>query len=301
MAVELIVKKYRELYTFAIVIGLFLLIGLFYINSWDLFSLISTDYMVFLFSMSSVTMKLLSGIGIMLTYASLCRFAFRVLSDGMKGNPTFARRTKLALLVPVAVIAVYGASKIVGVAFSGGDTILDLLITIYGIWSFMLSIYVVPVIQGRYQPEYKRSRKDEIKKRFGDAKFSLWSGYQTRLRKDYGKVYAKEFERYGERMDYLRAQLSGVMLFPLGIALIVLPPIVLPLIVLWLRTFTLHKKPLTLFERIFLATMAIGIMILSTLIIVILDVAVTQILLDTVYGLGILTSIIALGYIVISS
>jgi hypothetical protein len=301
MAVELIAKKYRELYAFAIMIGLFLLIGLLYINAWDLSSLISTDYMVFLFSASGVTMKVLSGIGLMLTYASLCGFVFRVFSDGMKGNPLFARRIKLALLVPVVVIVVYGISKIVGVYFSGGDTILDLLITIYGIWSLMLSIYVLPVVQGRYQPEYKRSRTDKFQKRFGDAKFSLWSGYQKRLHKDYGKVYAKEFERYGERMDYLRAQLSGVMLFPLGVALIVLPPIVVPLIVLWLRTFTLHKKPLTLFERIFLATMAIGIMVLSTYIIVILDVAVTQVLLDTVYGLGILTSIIALGYIVISS
>jgi hypothetical protein len=300
MAAEIIAKKSRELYAFAIVVGLFLLLGLFYINAWDLSALISTDYMVFLFSMSGVTMKVLSGIGIMLTYASLCRFVLRIFSDGMKGNPSFARRIKLALLIPVVVLVAYGISKIIGASISGGGTI-DLLITIYGIWSLMLSLYVFPAIQGRYQPEYKRSRRDDIQKRFGDAKFSLWRGYQTRVHKEYGKVYAKEFERYGERMDYLRAQLSGVMLLPLGIALIVLPPILLPLIVLWLRSFTLHRKPLNLFERIFLAIMALGIMLLSTLIFVLIDVAVTQILLDTVYGLGILTSIIVLGYIVISS
>ena len=301
MAAEIITKNIRELYVTAIVIGLILMIGLFYINAWDLSTLISADYMVFLFSMSSVTMKLLSGIGLMLTYASICRFVFRRLSDRMKGNPSLARRIKFALLIPVIIIAAYGLSKMVLVYSSSGSIILELLLTIYGIWSLMLSIYVIPVIQGRFQPEYKTSRKGELKKRFGDVKFSLWSGYQTRLHKEYGKVYVKELERYGERMDHLRAQLSGVMLFPLGIALIVLPPIVLPLFVLWLRSFTLHKKPLTLFERIYLAIMAIGIMLLSTFTVLVLDVAVTQILLDTVYGLGILTSIIALGYIVISS
>jgi hypothetical protein len=301
MAAEIITKKYRELYVFALIVGLLLLMVLLYINAWDLSTLLSTGYMVFLFSVSGVTMKVLSGIGLMLTYASFCRIVFGIFSDGMKGNPSFARRIKLALLIPVIIIVVYGISKIVGASFSSEDSILDLLITLYGIWSLMLSVYVFPVIQGRYQPEYKESRTDKLRKRFGNAKFSLWSGYQTRLHKDYGKVYAKEFERYGERLDYLRAQLSGVMLLPLGIALIVLPPIVLPLIVLWLRSFTLHKKPLTLLERIFLATIAIGMMLLSTFIILILDVAATQILLDTVYGLGILTSIIVLGYIVISS
>jgi len=301
MAAEIITKNIRELYVTAIVIGLILMIGLFYINAWDLSTLISADYMVFLFSMSSVTMKVLSGIGLMLTYASICGFLFRRFSNRMKGNPSLARRIKLALLIPVIIIAAYGLSKIVLVYSSSESIILELLLTIYGIWSLMLSIYVIPVIQGRFQPEYKTSRKGEIQKRYGDAKFSLWSGYQTRLHKEHGKVYAKEFERYGERMDHLRAQLSGVMLFPLGIALIVLPPIVLPLFVLWLRSFTLHKKPLTLFERIYLAIMAIGIMLLSTFTVLVLDVAVTQILLDTVYGLGILASIIALGYIVLSS
>jgi hypothetical protein len=301
MAVEIIVKKSRELYAFALVIGLFLLLGLFYVNAWDLSALISTDYMVFLFSMSSVTMKVLSGIGIMLTYASFCRFVLSIFSDGMKGNPSFARRIKLALLIPVVVIGVYGISKIVLVSSSGEESILDLLITIYGIWSLMISTYVLPAIQGKYQPEYKTSRKSKFHKRLGDAKFSLWSGYQTRVHKEYGKVYAKELERYGERMDYLRTQLSGIMLLPLGIALIVLPPIVLPLIVLWLRSFTLHKKPLTFIERIFLATIAIGIMLLSTFIFLVIDVAVSQILLDALYGLGILASIIVLGYIVVSS
>jgi hypothetical protein len=301
MAAEIIAKKYRELYAFAIAIGLLLLIGLFYINAWDLSNLISADYMVYLFSMSGVTMKVLSGIGIMLTYASFCRFVLGKFSDRMKGNPSLARRVKLALLIPVVAIVGYGIYTIVGAYFPHGNTILDLLITIYGIWSLMLSIYVIPVIRGSYHPEFKRSRKDKFQKRFGDAKFSLWSGYQTRLHKDYGKVYAKEFERYGERMDHLRAQLSGVMLFPLGIALIILPPIVLPLFVLWLRSFTLHKKPLTQFERMYLAIMAFGIMLLSTFIVLVLDVAVTQTLLDIVYGLGILASIIALGYIVLSS
>ncbi|MFW9931821.1 MAG: hypothetical protein ACFFDR_04125, partial [Candidatus Thorarchaeota archaeon] len=207
----------------------------------------------------------------------------------------------IVLLLPILGIAAYGIYKIAGGYFSTPEPLLDTLISIYGVWSLMLSIYVLPVIQGRYQPEYKESTTDKIRKRFGDTKYSLWKGYQTRIHKEYGKVYAKEFERYGERLDKIRGQLSGVLLLPLGIALIVIPPIVLPLIVLWLRSFTLDKKPLMVLERAFLAMLAIGMMLLSTFILLSLDVSTVQLLFDTVYGLSIFTSIGILAYVVMKA
>ena len=301
MTAKTIIDKHRELYGIAFLIGLVIMIGLLYINAWDLSILVSADYMLFLFSVSGITMKILSGIGIMLTYASFCTFAFKFFSEKMKGNKEFANRIKLMLLIPILVIAAYGVYKIIGVYFASTETILDVLITIYGVWSLMLSIYIIPVVQGRYQPEYKESTTDKIRKRFGDAKYSLWSGYQTRVHKEYGKVYAKEFERYGERLDVIRAQLSGILLLPLGIALMVFPPIAFPLVVLWLRSFTLDRKPLLLLERAFLAIISIGMIILSTFIILTLDVSIAQVLFDTVYGLGILSSIVTLAYIVMKA
>jgi len=301
MNLEIIPKKSRELYGIAFVIGCILMIGLLYINAWNLSILISADYMLFLFAISGITMKVLSGIGIMLTYASFCTIAFKFFSEKMKGNKEFANRIKIALLIPILVIAVYGIYKIVGVYFATSETILDVLIAIYGVWSLMLSIYIIPVVQGRYQPEYKESTTDKIRKRFGDAKYSLWSGYQTRVHKEYGKVYAKEFERYGERLDRIRAQLSGILLLPLGVALIAFPPLVFPLVVLWLRSFTLDIEPLSLFERVFLAVIAIVMILLSTFIILTLDVSMAQALFEIVYGLGILSSIVVLAYIVMKA
>jgi hypothetical protein len=219
----------------------------------------------------------------------------------MMGNASFARRIKLLLLVPILGVATYGIYKIVGIFFASTETFLDILITIFGIWSLILSIYIIPVIKGKYQPEYKDSSTDKIWRRFSDAKYSLWRGYQKKVRKDFGKAYAGEFERYGERLDKIRVQLSGVLLLPLGCALIVIPPLVLPLIALWLRSFTLDKKPLILFERVLLVVIMVGLMLLSTFLIVTLDVSSSRILFDFVYGLGILTSIIVLAYIVVSS
>lgn len=298
MAVEIVTKKTRELYGIAFLVGIVLMIGLLFINAWDLPSLISADYMLFLFSVSGITMKVLSGIGIMLSYASFCTIVFKLFSEGMKGNRSYAKRVKLVMLIPIVGIAAYGIYKIVGGYFAPTFQLLDILITIYGVWSLMLSVYIIPVARGEYQPEFKESTTDKIRKRFGDAKYSLWSGYQTRVHKEYGKVYAKEFERYGERLNKIRAQLSGILLLPLGIALLTLPPIVLPLFILWFRSFTLDKKPLSMYERGFLAVIAIGMMLLSTFIVLTLDVSSVEILLDFVYGLGILSSILVLAYIV---
>ncbi len=301
MVRELIVNKYRQLYGISFLIGALLLVGLLFINGWDISALISADYMLLLFTVSGITMKVLSGIGIMLTFASFCTIVFKLFSDGMKGDPSLARRVKLGLLIPLVAVAGYGIYKIVGIYFATEETLLDTLITIYGVWSLMLSVYVIPAVRGSYQPDYKESTTDKIKKRFGDAKYSLWSGYQTKIRKDYGKAYAKEFERYGERLDKLRSQLSGILLLPLGVALVIFPPLAMLLVVVWMRSFTLDKKPLTTLERGILGFVVMGMLLLSTLVILTLDIATAKILFDAVYGIGILTSIGVLGYIVVSS
>jgi len=289
------------MYGTAFVLGSILLIVLLFINAWDLSALLSKNYMLFLFSVSGVTMKVLSGIGIMLTYASICTMAFGIFSDGMKGNAVFARRVKLLLLVPIVAIAGYGIYKIIGAFLPGPETLLDVLITLYGVWSLMISVYLLPVLRGNYQPQFKESTTDKLRKHLGDTKYSLWSGYQTRVHKDYGKAYAKEYERYGEKLDKIRAQLSGVLLLPLGLALIVVPPLVMLLVVVWIRSLTLHKRPLTLFERGLLVIIVMGVLLLSSFIILTFDLSTTQQLVNVVYGFGILASIIVLAHIVTTS
>ena len=68
MALEILTKRNHALYGITFLLGTFLMIGLLFINGWNISTLLSADYMLFLFSISGITMKILSGIGIMLTY-----------------------------------------------------------------------------------------------------------------------------------------------------------------------------------------------------------------------------------------
>ncbi len=298
---DIIANKYQELYGISGMIGGGLFVIVLFVNAWDIATLLSTEYMLFFILVAGILLKTLSGIGIMLSYASFCTGVFKTFSGGMKGNPNRAKKVKIALLFPVFIIGGYGSYKILGGFLTITESPLDIVITIYGVFSLMMSVYIIPAIRGEYQPKYAESRTNRLMKRFGEVRFSLWKGYQTGIRKDYGKAYAKEFERYSERLDRTREQLSGVLLLPMGIALFAIPPIAFPLIVLWLRSFTLDRRPLTTFERAILVLSAAVVALFGAFVLLTLGVPSLRVLFDVVYGLGILASIGTLAYIVSSS
>jgi hypothetical protein len=131
--------------------------------------------------------------------------------------------------------------------------------------------------------------------------YSLWRGYQTKIAKDYGKAYAKEFERYAAQMDKIRAQLSGVLLLPLCLTLTVFPPLALVLVLVWIRSFTLHDKPLLIYERILLTVAVLFVLLLSSFVFLAVDLSMSLVFLDTAYGIGIIVSILILIAIVARS
>jgi len=294
--------KIREGYILAFMLGFIPFILLLFASSWDFGTLLNSSLMISLFTVSGTTMKFLSGIGIMLTYATFCSFIFKISSDVMKKSSGRAKMVKGILVIPLIAISVYGGYKLVGVfLYSQTLGFVEILISLYGIWSLMISIYIIPAIRGLFQPAYKASTTDKIRGKVDDFGFSLWRGYQTKIREDYGKVYAKEFERYGERMDKIRAQLSGILLLPLGLILSVFPPIAAVLVVLWIRSFNLKGTPLALYERILLAITVVGVLLLSTWVFLVLNLSTALLFFDVFYGVGIIVSILILIFIVMFS
>lgn len=294
--------KIRIGYILAFMLGFIPFILLLFASGWDFGTLLNSSLMISIFTVSGTTMKFLSGIGIMLTYATFCSFIFKISSDAMKKSSGRAKMVKGILVIPLIAISVYGGYKLVG-AFLYSQTLglVEIIISLYGIWSLMISIYIIPAIRGLFQPEYKASTTDKIRGKVDDFGFSLWRGYQTKIRKDYGKVYAKEFERYGERMDKIRAQLSGLLLLPLGLILSVFPPIAAVLVVLWIRSFNLKGNPLALYERVLLGIVVVGVLLLSTWIFLVLNLSTALLFFDVFYGVGIITSILILIFIVMFS
>ena len=57
-----------------------------YLSSWRLDLLLGSPSLILLVGLSTSIMKFLSGIGIMLTYASFCSLVFRKTSDIMRAR-----------------------------------------------------------------------------------------------------------------------------------------------------------------------------------------------------------------------
>ncbi len=76
-------------------------------------------------------------------------------------------------------------------------------------------------------------------------------------------MYAAEFERLQGSLDGIRGRLSGILLLPLALILLLFPPLMGVVLVLWVRLFSLEKKPLTKGERLLLCNVSAGILLLS--------------------------------------
>ncbi|MHA1935160.1 MAG: hypothetical protein ACW97A_07740 [Candidatus Thorarchaeota archaeon] len=292
-------EKIREGYILAFILGFIPFILLLFLSSWDFGTFLNSSLIISLFTVSGTTMKFLSGIGIMLTYAAFCSLIFKIMSDAMKRSTGRAKAIKGILVLPLIAISFYGGYKILG-AFLYSQTLgfVEILVSLYGIWSLMITVYILPAARGLFQPDYKLSTTDKIRGKVDDFSFSLWRGYQTKLRGNYGKVHSKEFERYGERMDRVRAQLSGLLLLPLGLILSVFPPIAAVLVVLWIRSFNLKGNPLTLVERILLTIAVMCALLLSTWVFLIINLSTALFFFDVFYGVGVIISILILIFII---
>jgi hypothetical protein len=300
--VQIISSRLREVYIIVFLIGFIPLLILLSQNNWDFTLLLNSSLMLGLFTASGTTMKFLSGIGIMLSYASFCTIIFKISSDMMKGSKSRAKKLKVLLLLPIIGIGFYGGYRLLtALLFNETLGFLEVLVSLYGVWSLVISIYIIPAIRGQYQPDYNESATDKIRGKIDNFGYSLWRGYQTRVVKDYGKAYAKEFERYVSQLDKIRAQLSGILLLPLCLTLCVFPPLALVLLLVWIRLFSLERRPFLAYERVMLIVAVLFVLILSTFVFLTINLSFSLMYLDIAYGVGIIVSILILALVVIRS
>ncbi|TXT56924.1 MAG: conserved membrane protein of unknown function [Candidatus Thorarchaeota archaeon] len=300
-------------YSVAFTVGSIILVIMLFLSDWNIMVLSDTELFIYAAGVSGVSMKFLSGTGIMLTYASVTSIAFQMNSEWLKGSTEHARRFKLLLIIPVIIIVVYGVYKIYTALYPGEFSfvealfgpelvsLLDNLILLWGIWSIMIMIYAIPAIQGSYEPEYEKSTMEKIKERISKAKFSLWKGYQSKVWKEYGKVYAEEFKNYSVRMEQIRLQLSGVILPLLCIILIPFPPLLAIAIILWIRVLTVAEKPLTTAERGTLVFLVLSVILISTWFFIFFGPNPLITTLDIAYGIGLIVNIVVLGIVILRS
>ena len=296
---EIIANKQRISYSISIVIGLILYTILLFFNNWNPISLINGVFSLELSVVSGVVMRFLSGLGLSLSYATLCSLMFRYLAALVKGSRTKTKISVTIVLIPAVALVFYALYTIWG-AFYLVKTLSDfeLLSMIFGVWSLMVMVYVLPIIKGEYTPEIEQSNGSRGQKA-SDWKFSVWKRYKSSLRKDYGSVYAKEFERYGLRLFMIRSILSGFVLLPISLILITITPLAIFSVVLWVRMFSLDYKHFSDIERGLLILVTLSVALLTTIAFFQTDLIAYNIFFDVSYGIGLLSGIILLFIIVL--
>ncbi|NHI84031.1 MAG: hypothetical protein EAX81_06995 [Candidatus Thorarchaeota archaeon] len=287
-------------YALALVVGIVAFLILLYLTDWDIRLLVSIMITNELLLVSGSVMKFLSGTGIMLTYAFLCVLVFSGLSGWVKGNQGKAGILKAAVTVPIiGVLAYAGTVFIRSLIYSESLTQIEILTSLAGVWLLFIFVYLLPLIEGKYDPSWRETDSARVRKTFDRWRFIAWRGYQSYFRRDYGRIYAQEFERYRIQLDSIRAFLSGMILLPLAMFFLPFPPLALVTFVLWIRMFSLDRVGFGVIERIFLIIIAMVVPLLFTYMFLLVDLSGLMPYFDVAYGVGILVSIAALGIIML--
>ena len=295
------VNRLTLVYVAAVILGVISFVVLMVFLNWNLNAFTNPTLLFIPTLFSGFTMKILGGLGIAANYAVICQLFFRAFSGSLKGRKGRVRALKAVLLVFAVLVCTYYVYRVYAVYFlSHPETLIDLILNIYGAISLMLWVYIVPAIRGSYGGEEK-GVLHRIRERLGGVRYSIWKGYRYRVRRDYGTVFAAEYQRLQWNLEGIRGQLSGLLLLPLAFILLLFPPLMAVVLVLWARLFSLNKTPLTRGERLLLCIVSAGILIMSLFINLSLNMPIMTIYFDLAYGFGVLAGVFLLGYLVLKS
>jgi len=217
-----------------------------------------------------------------------------------KGSKTKAKIVVGIILIPALGLIFYSLYTIWGAIYLARSlTDFEFLSMIFGVWSLMVMVYVLPTIKGEYTPEIEQTGVSKAQQKAGDWKFSVWKGYKSYIRKDYGTVYEKEFERYGSRLFMIRTILSGLVLLPISLILVTITPLAILSIVLWIRMFSLDHKHFSGLERGLLILVTLSVALLTTIAFFQAELIVYSTFFDVSYGIGLLSGVILLFIIIL--
>jgi len=295
-----IAKNQRLSYLTGFVIGAILYLILLSFNDWNPVAIVTGIAFQGLSVTTGMFMRFLSGLGITLTYTTVCIFIFRILSPALKRKKSRMRIVKAIVFIPAMIILIYSVYTIGGaVLFSRTPSYFDLLSMLFGVWTLVIMVHIIPIIKGEYTPEVDKTTKDGLQEKMGNWRFSIWRGYQSKIKQDYGRVAEGEFERYGNRLSEIRTLLSGLLLLPISLILVIITPLAFLSVILWIRIFSLHRKSFSLYERLLLVLITASVAALTTLSLTQLNLASYNLVFSVSYGLGLFGGLILFFLIIL--
>ena len=295
-----IADNQRSSYLIGLLVGVVLYLVLLSFNDWNPVTVVTSVVFLEFSVVTGLVMRFLSGLGLALTYATFGVLFFRLVSPTLRGSKSRLNVAKLVVLIPALIFVFYAIYKIWGALFlSQPLTYFEFLSTIFGVWSLMIMVYTVPIIKNEYTPDLDKARSGGVLRKASDWKFSIWKGYQTQFRRDYGRAAEGEFERYGSRLFLIRVVLSGLLLLPISLILIEMPPLAIFGFILWLRVFSLNHKHFSKLERSLLLLVTGAVAMFATISFFQSELIGFNPVFDAAYGVGLLTGFILLFSIIL--
>jgi hypothetical protein len=145
------------------------------------------------------------------------------------------------------------------------DTVFDWLLFLYGVVSLLLTLYILPIWKDQFESVVITTTGDMLKGSLKDSVRSVKKKFFT-IKKDYAHAQLQDQYKMKEQLQLWRSRIGAILLIFLGIGSFIFTPISLVLIVFWLRIFFFNARALFKFEKIFVLTTLIALLIITVII-----------------------------------
>jgi MFS family permease len=216
-------------------------------------------------------MKFLSGFGLILSISN----GFLILLDKTRSkigkNEKVINSIVIAqIIIPIILIiwAIYQifSSYINPGLFSQDQFIfwIDLIIFVYGIASFLITLYIMPIIREEFEKAVEQGKFTLLKKGFKKLGRGVKKKYY-KFRKDYAKVQIQDQMTVKDLLDLWRSKFAVYFLLVIAFGSLIFTPITFICVMFWLTIFVFSKDEPTQYEKILIVAAMAWIGIIATI------------------------------------
>ncbi len=215
----------------------------------------------------------LSGFGLILNIAIGFLILFNKLKDKISKVGTYiliyAQIIISCLFIGYAIYRLYSSfTGIGGLSMSGiwQDTYvwIDNIIFIYGIASFLINLYIIPIVKDKFESAVNQGRLMKIKKNAKDVGRGIKKKYFS-FRSKYAKAQLQDQMTSKEVLKLWQNKFAIFFLIPSAIAAFIFTPLAFVLAIYWLKIFVFEDVKIKKYENIALLVSMILIGIIAIL------------------------------------
>lgn len=213
------------------------------------------------------TMKLVSGFGLIISISNAILWILNRFTE--KFTKKYVQILIVFQIIIPGVLAGYAIYSIFSnlpptTSSTGLNYWLNLILFLYGMISFTVSLYIIPLIRVEFQEAFETGLLKRVKK----SATKIGRGIKKRYfnwRGKYAKVHIQDQMTLGEVLEIWRDRFAVYLLLPIAVGSLIFTPITFICIIFWLKIFILNKGDPKFYERIALTISMAWITIIASL------------------------------------